>query len=144
MPAWDTLTAGEEIIHLGEALFENSPVLAQDLRVGGAPLLQGQKQESVPAVAILHTPHLHNSHLPPVTGSYGFCRCLCQPSLVLCAGSSGAGTQDGWQARGILHSRSEGHNKHRELVLHPSPAHVFPMRVQDDGLEQNQARVDAC
>lgn len=57
--------SGEETIHLGEALFENSPVLAQDLRVGGAPLLHGQKQESVPAVAILHAPHL--THLSPPT-----------------------------------------------------------------------------
>lgn len=40
--------AGDETIHLGEGLFENSPVLAQDLRVGGAPLLQGRKQVSVP------------------------------------------------------------------------------------------------
>lgn len=94
-PAGTPSQPGEETIHLGEALFENSPVLAQDLRVGGAPLLQGQKQESVPAVAILHTTHLHTSHLPPVTGPCRFCRCLCQPSLVLCAGSSGAGTQDG-------------------------------------------------
>lgn len=27
-------------------------------------------------------------------------------------------------------------------MLHPSPAHILLMSVQDDGLEQNKARVD--
>lgn len=118
------------------------------------PLLQHQKRESDLAVVILHTSHLHIvSPTPHLSlghvGSEDVSRSSpgCQLSLVLCAGSSGD-RNAGWVASQrypifwIL--GSEGHSKPCELetlrVLHPSPAHILPVCLQDDSLEPTLLR----